>query len=129
MSERFIPEEYKSGKLVYITTIAAAGGNLEDLITNLEHFKLLIEGKRVGITPTFSCYLAQQSEKGVSFDMYAQKSGKDTRTTTAKFRSELGELLTMLLQTGYTISTVEISTLKRNSQYHPFKLPSSEDNE
>lgn len=122
---RFVPKNYYSGELSYVTTIAAAGGDLEQLMASLNGSNRLslLENKRVPLTSAFHCYIADKSETGISFDIYAKNDKtKDSRTTTAKFRSELGWLLTVLLQTGYTVCTTDIKTMRHAE--HPFRLDS-----
>lgn len=120
---RFIPKDYYSGELRYVTTIAAAGGDLEQLITSIKDKLHLFDSERVSFTSSFVSYIASKSEQGISFDVYARNDkSKDSRTTTAKFRSELGWLLTVLLQTGYTLGTVDLKTMRHTK--HPFYVDS-----
>lgn len=96
----------------YVITIVGQGGRLKDLEGVIygrfepekqkKGVELLCQGKGTVTFPSHHVYWTERSPEEVKFEIY---DDTPVVTSTKGFRQGLGELLTMLLQTGYTVAS------------------------
>ena len=113
--DRFVPDEYRSGKLLYLITIRGIGARRERLMANLAE-EALFEDSTKKIMKShwaFPIYFSVEGDDAVEFDIYKAADASTRDTHTAYFRKELGNLTTLLLQTGYTVTAVSNPEFER----------------
>ncbi len=101
----------KNPEFQYRSTIVATGGRLEDLesILKQREFAIITPGGEEEdpnyahhISTNHRLYFAVKTPNSVEFDLYERMQSR-SRTDSADFRKNFGIMLTVLLQTGYTI--------------------------
>ena len=111
--KRQVPKNY--GNLTYIVTIQGSQGNLEALAECIKSSNIVSADL---ISPSMSnvrAYWAVKKEEVLEFDVYSPKGvveGSKPVTSTSSFRRGLGELTTLMLQAGYTLSVKKVDLPK-----------------
>ena len=118
-----------SDRFQYIFTVNGVGGRLDDLKSAFANFGELTETKVEGSpdmmvssvkihadssTDSYlDCVLVVSEEDKVEIDVYKKRSWLGTQTR--QFRSQLGQITTPMLQTGYRISTSFLDEVVRRA--------------
>ena len=117
LATRHIPRSAKGGGLEYITTIVGAEGRQNDLWPMLD--KALRKNTEEGyyyLSIPFVTHAAVLDGGNVEFDIY-HFNKRRFHTDTEHFREAVGQLTTLLLQTGYHVSST--SDERRRHAAHP----------
>lgn len=117
--DRNVPPQFKNNQLRYVTTIKGEGGDLSKLRGILK-YKLIgsthdVNDKRINLANGRCLYVSVETPTEVQFDIYQNKSKKNRDTSTTAFRKDVGEICTIMLQTGYTVSSVKVEELEEES--------------
>jgi hypothetical protein len=111
--DRDTPQNFS--RLNYHVTIVGIHGDLGRLTEVLD--RRLGDGV-IRFTAGRLLYLAVQEPAKVEFDLYYNRDRLPNTHTTA-FRKDLGEITSIMLQTGYTVSTKKIEKMPKEVELPP----------
>lgn len=125
MPNRFVPEiKDDSAGLVYVFTVVGTEGRISNLEQNLRLAGIIEEngdssGSYVRFCP-FRAYTAvrEPDKAHIEFDIYSMSTRRKRihDTFTQQFRRGLGELTTLMLQTGFKIEAKKHDELESKNK-------------